>query len=1263
MRAHQPKPDKAKSAPEPSVQRKKAESSALPAWAGALPLQTKLTVNQPGDAYEQEADAVAEQVMRAPLMVQRCACGRPAGDDGECASCKAQRMMLQRSSDGVGGSEAPPSVHETLSRSGQPLEPTTRSSMESRFGQDFSGVRVHTDSQAARSAADMNARAYTVGQKVVFGAGQYAPATAGGRYLIAHELVHTVQQRGTADYVQRGLLGDLWDSTKQTAGAVVDTVADAGSSVVDTVSDVAGAAVDAVANVGWAAFEAVAPNELVQIARDIQAHGGIFDYLEALLRNTFSTILDNLRADPGLIGQLTEVFVGLFGRAQIILEALKQGNCGPLFAAMDELKAVVTQLAGEAWQGIKDFFTPIGDFFSGLWQKFGAPIIEWLTTVASDVWEKIKGFGAKIWSLTEPIRNRISAIWTWFKELLFGQDNPQTGESEGGFVEWIKQQAADAWEAIKQELEPVIAPIRAFAEKIMSFIPLDKILQLRDTIVRWTDQIQLMTQNMAQPNDVAANQISLRDEILPAVLLRIQDLRDGLVNVGVWIAGNIGEIAAAATSFLDSLRANSLLSPLVGTLDWLQEAINGMTTWAQANVTDLFALIGDGLVYLSQFIRPILDTLQQLVDLLSDLVGNFATFIQGAWNRIPACIREPIENFIKDYILANIPIFAQLMQIPDVWEKLTGAVKTILKQIFVDGDLLGAAWTFFRTVLYVLDIPEDLVLNIISKAAQSLGDILKDPIKFIINLIKSIKQGFSNFVDNLAKNLLQGFGAWLSGELGKANIAPLTDFSLKSVITWVLDVLGVSVENVFDRMSKHPRIGPERTRKIRRAFEFATGAIRWIYKLVTEGPAAVWEDIKEQLSNLWSGIMGGIITWLTEEVAKKALLKLISSFADPTGIMAAVNTVMLIYDTIKSVIQYMRQILETVNTVLNGIAEMIAGDIGKAAEWVERGLVRIIPIAIGFLLNILGLDGAGDAIRKAVEKVREVVNKAIDWLINKSIQLIDELLGKKEDKKEEGNEDELKFMVGNKWHRIFMEGDEIMINPTPKRPLNEELNYYTEDVITASLPEPSEREEVKKEINKVRKLLGEAKQLRKLSPEMQTHMISIYTFLGQTDTPATDIEFTARGNWTSATAETLTLKPPKDIKGSKRTSAGKKEDGWTIAKRLNQKNDIWVNAHLIHFNLHGPNDPRNFAIADKTANANMYTNVEEPTISALSDPDNEGNLVLSYKTTVTYYDDDYSDFAKKITTRVKYKSGKKKFKEIEKTFLSTDPAEEAKKKK
>jgi hypothetical protein len=134
---------------------------------------------------------------RDPLLERTCACGKHTPGGGECAECRKKRLGLQRQAVNESGPvTAPPIVHEVLRSAGRPLDAAMRAFMEQRLGHDLSQVRVHTDARAAESARAVNALAYTTGSDVVFGAGQYAPQGSAGRKLLAHELIHVMQQRG-----------------------------------------------------------------------------------------------------------------------------------------------------------------------------------------------------------------------------------------------------------------------------------------------------------------------------------------------------------------------------------------------------------------------------------------------------------------------------------------------------------------------------------------------------------------------------------------------------------------------------------------------------------------------------------------------------------------------------------------------------------------------------------------------------------------------------------------------------------------------------------------------------------------------------------------------------------------------------------------------------------------------------------------------------------------------------------------------------------
>src|SRR5947209_7360484 len=112
------------------------------------------------------------------LLQRKCACGQHSGGS-KCDDCKTKHSALQRKPASASAQPAVPGVvHDVLRSSGQPLETSTRGLMESRFDNDFSQVRVHSDSQAAESARAVNALAYTVGNHVVFERGNYAPRTS-----------------------------------------------------------------------------------------------------------------------------------------------------------------------------------------------------------------------------------------------------------------------------------------------------------------------------------------------------------------------------------------------------------------------------------------------------------------------------------------------------------------------------------------------------------------------------------------------------------------------------------------------------------------------------------------------------------------------------------------------------------------------------------------------------------------------------------------------------------------------------------------------------------------------------------------------------------------------------------------------------------------------------------------------------------------------------------------------------------------------------
>ena len=166
------------------------------------------------------------------LIQRKCtSCGQAAS---KCSGCREEEHLQRKTIGGNGVATAaaasksgvPAVVQQALdNRGGRSIEPAVRSMMESRFNHDFRHVRVHHDATANRAAASINAAAFTVGNSIWFGQGQYQTGTRRGLHLLAHELAHTVQQRGHAGALQGRLtIGAVHDSAEAAADRAADAV-------------------------------------------------------------------------------------------------------------------------------------------------------------------------------------------------------------------------------------------------------------------------------------------------------------------------------------------------------------------------------------------------------------------------------------------------------------------------------------------------------------------------------------------------------------------------------------------------------------------------------------------------------------------------------------------------------------------------------------------------------------------------------------------------------------------------------------------------------------------------------------------------------------------------------------------------------------------------------------------------------------------------------------------------------------------------------
>lgn len=857
----------------------------------------------------------------------------------------------------------------TLQAGGQPLPPPVRRDMEERFGIDLSTVRIHTDGRAAQLNEALHAHAFSVGEHIAFNRGRFQPDHPAGRFLLAHEIAHVAQQRGTAGQVaaapvRRGFWSDLYNAAGEAFGDIADWAA------------------DKVAEYGWRLLDRISP-EFARTVRAIRDEG-ILSWLGRQVARAWDAYLATLRALVPFEGprQLIDLFAGLIERAARIAAALASGDCAPLMAAIAEMKAFVGEVVGVAWNRLSEFLQPIGQFFSDLWNDFGAPAVQWLQQFGGDIWQWIQDLGRSFWDWIAPVREAAGRIWNWFSELLFGAGGSEDGGSQGGVLGWITRKAGEAWNWVKERTRPVWQPVAEFAGRVAELIPPAFVREMGENAQEMATQLDSAAADMNGGEGVPQSRDTLAS-VLPSIEALLATVRRIIVGAGQWLGERIGAIAGLVTDLIGRLRASELLSWLAGAFGWLAEAVATLAGWARDQVVTLFDWLVRGFDALTPFLQLVLETMRKVIGIYADLLQLPLLILNSIWQRVPGCIRDPVEKFIKEQILARIPVFGQFFTDPELWPRVQQTALDILRRLFIDGDLPGAAWAFFQAVLRLLGLPPELVVQVLAKAARALGDILTNPIGFLINLLRAMGAGFTKFFSNIGTHLLTGFTAWLFSTVREAGITPPADFSLRSVLGFVMDVLGVTVDNIFARLAR--RLDPAIVARLRSMLAVASGVWSFVATLVTEGPAGLWRELSERLSSLWDTVVQGVVGFITERVIGWASRWLIS-LLDVSGIMPVINTLLAIYRAIESFIQYLRQMLEIVSRVLDGIIGIARGAIDEGATFMESALASALPVAIGFLANQAGLGRLSARLREILASLRERVEAAIDWLIDRALR-------------------------------------------------------------------------------------------------------------------------------------------------------------------------------------------------------------------------------------------------------------------------------------
>jgi hypothetical protein len=895
-------------------------------------IQTKLKVGQPNDVYEQEADRVANTVMRMPNppmqrqaeeeKAQTSAIAPPISALVQCqadekkdetAQAKSligpitplvqrqgadekkeeQAQMLQRQPEekkdeqaqmlqrqeadekkdesaqmlqrqgadekkdeqaqakGDSAADVTPALEnriQTMRGGGQSLAEGDRTFFESRFGYDFSGVRIHTDSQADDASRNLNAQAFTIGRDIFFAAGRYEPHTTPGKWLLAHELTHTVQQQPQplspqpptqSSPVATSASGS--EVRRQPSTTESTTTANPQSTQAQKSSPQSNVAHSK--NLGASAIATVQRQSIAVSSAPPQVQ-----------RFGLDTILERIADWATNIPGFT-LLTFILGRNPITDLPVERN-------AINLIRGVIGLIPG-------------GDLIfraleaSGAFERVGS----WLSQQLAQLnltWDGIKALFRRAWdeiSITDGISGAIAKVRTIFSPTL----------------DRIRNFAASVGSRVIQFIkEAILQPVGRFARSL-PFYPLLTVILGKDPI---TDEVVERS---------ATNVIRGILLLLPGGEEKFQNLqRSGIID-----------------------RAFA----------WFNEQLTRLNlTWTF--IKSLFARVWDSL---------------SINDILSP---------SAAFERIRSIFGEPVQRIVT---------FAG------------AAVRKVAEFIF-EGVLTLAGGFGQR------------VLGIFNRARSVISTIIENPIGFVGNLINAVKRGFQQFSGNILTHLQAGLVGWLLGALASTGLQLPERFDLRGIVSLVMQILGLTYQRLRGILVR--LLGSEeRVQRAEQIFDF-------LVTLVRDGIAAAWERIVEFAGNLQEMVLGGIRDWVARTVVGQAIARLVTLF-NPAGaiiqaIMAIYNTVVFFIERAQQIGALVEAVFDSISNIAAGNVTAAANYVERTMARTIPVILGFLARFIG--LGNVG-EQIQNIIRRIQAPIENAMNRLADWIRRQVGNLVSRGLG------------------------------------------------------------------------------------------------------------------------------------------------------------------------------------------------------------------------------------------------------------------------------
>jgi len=1160
---------------------------------------------------------------------------------------------------------------------GSSLPSKTKLEMESGFGADFSGVKVHTSSESASMNKDLGAKAFTTKNDVFFNEGKFSPASKEGKTLLAHELTHTIQQGASSPIStdkqalaneKPSLNGVTSKGNKDKATSVSEVAAQ------EVVSEEKKENVEENKPVDGEkgkegekkdGKEKGAKEEDVKTTPRSPKEDPNFKKLEGRVETTAAGQQDhepasasagaaqgaavspaNERASMAQAGQVDEMDnaeAGDFNAEDFKAQLMQRIESMQLPATQDEAMDFddnnnIEEVSNAASQDVQNEQTaaagPIEQTsqqepnVDAIPEREVTPLPEApIGTPPASVNPKKamppkRGDG----EVNKPLQDNMAEVDTQMA------DNEITEEqlaksNEPTFIAGLdakgkaKEHTDTAPTGLRQQEQGILQNTQAGANTTGQ-VGLQGMHQDRTTSLNQVagQQQQTGTTDTTERTRIAGEINTIYEKAKTDVEKILGDL-DTNVNT-LFTAGTVlakQKFESYVERKMDAYKSRRY-SGLSGAAQWLIDKFTGLPD----EVNEFFAEGRE--VYI--------DYMDKVITVVANLVANK---LNEAKERITTGKQE-----VQDYV-TSLPENLQQIgtdaaeEISTKFDELQDSVNSkqdelidSLAQQYTEGleavdarieemkaanrGLIDMALDAIVGIIQTIIDIKNMLTELLLGALSAIMSIIEDPIGFLSNLFSGLAQGFTNFGNNILKHLQTGLIQWLTGTLGPVGITIPDDlFSLKGIFSLIAQVLGLTWDYIRSKAVK--LLGEPVVNALETGFE--------IFQILrTGGIDGLWEYLKDQFNDLKETVMGAIKEMVITTVVE-AGIKWVLGLMNPAS--AFVKACMMIIDVVRFFIERGSQIIELVKAFTEGVKAVASGDVSKVASAIENALAKALPVIIGFLASLLGISGLARKVQKIIKKIRKRIDKAIDKLIKKAKKAFRKLVGRGDSRAQNANDN-------GPDNRTAAEKERDV-----KKATRDAENYYN-----ANSKDPS----------KLRRKLPEIKtlyKLKKIDLKTVNEKLKVVAEINPRDEedldspalPPTHISYNAF----NVTADPLTS-------NRSRGSRPGALPGWGHAQALNSVHDSWVRGHMVSEDLGGRGVSGNLSIITKSNNGLMETGPE-----SLAKTQTAAGEKLHYKTTWENHPKNgaIENFAKSITVTVSKYNGENKVR-IGSPFIFTQGA-------